>query len=430
MYSWNQETSWRWLLAYGADRDATDKDSRERFWLFPFIFRGQDADGSKYLAVFPFGGTLHHFIGRDRILFVLWPIYSHTRVHDLEAHHIVWPFISWTRGESEHGFRAFPFYGEIVNEGRLSKRFVLWPFWTSVRYDYPTEKGKAFVLFPIFGRVHTTRQDGWMVLPPFFRWSKSPELTQGNLPWPFIQYSRGQVDKFYLWPLMGRRTSGHTHKSFFLWPIVRHEVLKRAEGEHRRVHVLPFLYADSTRVTTNRPAVERPAAERDTQLVTGDATNGIAWETPGTVTSRYFKLWPLVEYRREKDVTAWRALALWPVKQSGPIERDWSPLWTLYARHSTASSWDTELLWGLWRQRRGADGSTHTGLFPVITRDRAGKAAGPHGWKLFGGLVGYEREGLKKRTRLLYFLTFTSRKSDTSSSPEEASVRETDAIQP
>lgn len=381
------QSSTRWLLAFGADRDLADAKSRERFWVFPFIYTGLDNDGSRYFAFWPFGGTIPHFMLRDRVSFVLWPIYCHSTVHDLEAHHVLWPFIGWTKGAEEHGYHVFPLYGEFVNEGRFTKRYVLWPFWTSVRYDYPRETGGGHVLFPIYGRVKTTKQEGWMVLPPFFRWSRGEKLTQANLPWPFVQYSKGEVDKFYLWPLWGRRDVGISHKTFFLWPFVRFDRVARSGGEMRRFHIVPFVYSDIT----------------DAPVVAG-STNA-----PGPALSRYFKFWPLWVYRREGDVASLRVLALWPSKQSGPIDRNYAPLWTLYSRERVGAARESELLWGLWRNRRGADGSRHLGLFPIFTRDWAAAEVDRRGgWSVLGGLFGREREGLIKRTRLLYFLTFES----------------------
>lgn len=234
-----------------------------------------------------------------------------------------------------------------------------------------------------------------MVLPPFFRWSRNDTFTQANLPWPFVHITRSPtLNKTYIWPLWGTRSDAHIHKSYMLWPIVRHDRVARADGEFRQGRVLPFVYYDSLRTPTNAPVA----------AMEGTASGEPA--APGSVRARYFKLWPLFSYRREDDVSALDTLALWPLKQSPAIARNWSPLWTLCSIRRDGEARDDELLWGLWRRRAGADGSRHVSLFPVFARSRAADPDGYGRWSVLGGLWGVEREGLKKRVRLLYFATF------------------------
>jgi len=67
-----------------------------------------------------------------------------------------------------HRWRVFPFYGISRSDDRWTKRFVMWPFWTSVKYEYPNQKGGGFILWPLFGKVDVGENYSRSFLPPFF----------------------------------------------------------------------------------------------------------------------------------------------------------------------------------------------------------------------------------------------------------------------
>lgn len=387
------DRSWRFLLGYGADWDRGDDDSRSRWRVFPLLWGGRTEDGHGHFAVFPLGGTMLETLGCDRIDIVLFPLYARTTTGDHRAHHVLWPIVSWAHSDEVDRLRVFPLYGVTTRKGEGTKRFVLWPFWTSARYDDPRERGSSYVLFPLYGRVKTDRQSGWMVLPPLFRYSRGETLTQVNAPWPFVQYSSGLVDRLYLWPLWGRKHQDREDSGFLLWPLVHHRRWQRADGEHRRLFVLPFWYRD--------------------RLIPAAATNAVAGAEPAAggapvgalAASDYLKVWPLLSYRREGETSALRVLALWPLKHTPAIERNYAPLWTLYARTRDGEAWDEELLWGVWRRGGRGGGAGHVSLFPLFAVDRE-PATGFRRWSVLGGLLAHEREGLNNRLRLLYCLRF------------------------
>lgn len=408
-WDWNNQRSWHFLLvgfAHNADTRAADPKSR--FWLFPFVFTGRDALGERYFALFPLGGTLRDFGSRDRIEFALFPAYAHTAINDLSTHHVLWPFVAWTRGGHVDRLRVFPFYGRSA-ERKATKRFVLWPFWTSVDYHHRAETGSSYILFPLVGRVNTDRQKGWMVLPPLFRWSESDKRTQVNAPWPLIQYSRGDVDKTYIWPLWGTRSERHVDRWFCLWPLIRHDRVARSNGDLHRFVALPFLYTESVLPSTGR--VARVSATGSGMAAAGVAPRPLDAPTPapGAALSRNVILWPLLQYRREGEDAFLRALALWPFKRTAPVDRNLAPFWTLYAHTRSGEAREDDLLWGLWRRQTAADGSHRVSLFPLWRSEHSGAIDGPKRWAVLYGLIGHEREGLKSRFRLLYFVSFDTK---------------------
>ncbi|HNS81905.1 MAG TPA: hypothetical protein PKM67_10655, partial [Kiritimatiellia bacterium] len=87
---WNDDFVWRFLLAYGM-RYGDEQSERYRTWLLPVWFQGRTAAGEDYFAVFPLGGKICEFLGRDRISFVLFPLYARSVINEVRTTSILWP---------------------------------------------------------------------------------------------------------------------------------------------------------------------------------------------------------------------------------------------------------------------------------------------------------------------------------------------------
>ncbi len=381
------EHSGRVLLAFWTRFDVEDPDSRYRFWLFPLYFQGRDKHGEEYAALFPLGGRIHEFLGRDEIEFILFPLYLRTELNEVPSHSFLWPIISHTQGRGIYRFRVFPFYGQNRHRDRYNKKFVMWPFWTSAEYYYEGSSGSGYILFPVYGRLTLEDQRSWMVLPPFFRVSRGERVNMVLAPWPIFQRRTGEIRQTYIWPLWGTKTMRGTHSRFFLWPFLQEERIDRGDTVARRFYLLPFYYSDTHR--------ERAPAAPDPQEPV----------PRGTMVSNYQKIWPLLSYIRDGDEVRFRMLALWPLKYTPSIERNYAPFWSLiqHARYEEAS--DTEILWGLYRRQRRGEDKSYTSLFPLFDRtrdDRHDEAV--RRWSFLKGLIGYERRGTNRRYQLLYLL--------------------------
>jgi len=381
------EKYWRFIVSITHDFDMNDPDSRFRFWVLPVLFAGSDVNRENYFAVFPVGGKVNEFLGRDRIIFALFPLYLYSEVDGIKTTDILFPFISRTKGKDVSRFRILPFYMQSESGDRFASRSIMWPIWTSVKYNQPDSKGGGFVLFPLFGHVKLTNQETWMFLPPFFRFSESNHGRSGNFPWPFIQYSAADPERLYIWPIWGYEDDHGIKSSFFLWPIGRTEYLVRPDYEQRRFSITPVVFYES-RVKKEKT---------DDNVVKED------------VIARYFRLWPLASYRREGDSFRFRTLELWPARQTPAIERNWAALYTLYSHTRTAENSEDELLWGLFRRgNRGKDERSWS-VFPLFSWNKTPGEGGGREWNFLKGLVGYKRDGLLKTYRLLYLLKFNSK---------------------
>lgn len=375
-----RERDWRVLLLLRAhDFDTRDRSSRWRFWLLPVLYAGRSADGRGYGAVFPIGGEIREFLGRDRIDFVLFPLYSYSTLNDLRTWNVLWPVFSLTRGDDTLRMRAFPVYG-YSRRGADRRTFVMWPVWSSATYGEPGQSGYAWMLFPVCGRARLPRQQTWMVLPPLFRWTQAGSARAVNAPWPFVQLSRGDLHKTYLWPAWGVRRQGAVQSGFALWPVCQWWRTE-TEGETRtRRLVVPFLIAET--VATAREG--------------GEACQ----------TERYLKVWPVFSRAASGDRSVTRVLDLWPGKPFPPVERNLAPFWTVFRRERKGDAIESECLWGLGRRLADGDGR-YTSVFPLVSWSGS-RENDRRRWDLLMGLVGYQREGSRRSVRLLYFIRIGS----------------------
>lgn len=371
--SWNSA-----LILWGRDADIRNPTSQWSFIAFPLIATGRTKEGNRYGGLFPLYGRLEEFAGKDRIDFTLFPLYSYTRQGNLNTWNVLFPIISWTKGKDESRFRVFPLYGQAREPG-IQRRFILWPIWNEAQYSAPQHAGYSYMLFPLYGRVNLDNQQSWLVVPPFFRYTKAGEKRQVMAPWPFVQVTRGGDDeKTYVWPLWGTHRRPDFQNGFLLWPLGGYETDTRKELVRSRRWFVPF-YFD----------------ERALRRVP---------DAPPVVEQRRVRVWPLATYQRDADSLRFHTLELWPAAPVDAVERLYAPFWTLYSHERVGPTVSDELLWGLFRRNRGA-GYAYSSIFPLVSwggsKDNDSKR-----WDVLKGFIGYERQGQDRKFRLLYFMRF------------------------
>ncbi|MFA5689342.1 MAG: hypothetical protein WC959_09390 [Kiritimatiellales bacterium] len=353
---------------------SNQNDPRIRRWLLPVYFQGRDAAGENYFALFPFGGTIHEFLGRDEISFVFFPVYARSRINEVKTTSVLWPVISHTRGDGIARDRVFPFYGQSSLAGKYDKKFVLWPFWTSAEYYYPGNEGSAWILFPLYGRAKTEIESTHWIVPPFFRFTDGEKQDKVYCPWPFFQrVTDERCSKLYVWPVWGRREyhRGEDRRTFFLWPVFFSGRQKEADLIYIRHRVVPVFFFEKSVLCDETVALD---------------------ECPEV--SRYWHVWPLMSHRRTGTSSRFRLLELWPVRDTPPVERNWAPLWTLYRRTDDAGTISTDTLWFLWHsEKKPADGEKE--------------------WSLLRGLAAYKKDTENRQVRLLWFLRFGGKETGT-----------------
>jgi len=369
---------WRFLLIFRWDWDLDDPGSRNRTWIFPFWFQGRSAEGKSYVGFFPFGGTVREFFFWDRIHFALFPLYISSRINEVEAKTWLWPVFSRTEGPGVKRFRIFPFYGYNEREGLGRKTFILWPFWTSVKYTAAGAQGGGWILFPITGHLKLPGQETWWIIPPIFRLTQGEEHYRLFGPWPIVQQEKGEMDKFYLWPLYGRKTIGGVDKRFFLWPLGHYEKLENPTGTKTRFQFFPFY----------RRYVFEPHEDMEE-------------EDPRDT---WTKVWPLYSHHNRRNGEMVRTVFpdLNPMRD-GPIERNYGPFWQWVVYHREKEDKDLEIFWGLYRSMDRGPEYRYRSLFPLYSWSR--EEEGGH-VSLLKGLLGWRHENGKKRWRVLYLFEF------------------------
>lgn len=347
--------SWRALLAYGADADVDDPESAYFIRIFPFYFEGRTRAGEEYHALFPLGGTICGLPSFDRARFVLFPLYGDSQTRDTRTVTWLWPLFLTRHGDELDQWRLFPLYGVSRRTGELTltRRFVLWPLWTAVHYDGERVQGDAFVLFPLYGQADLGDERSWMLLPPFFSWTRNEAQDYRRLrcPWPLVQWERRGADSAAgLWPLYGERQTAELSRWYALWPIIRSERVTHGSNRVERFHVTPVFYQ------------ERRAATAGLDEARED---------------HYWRLWPLLSWSRQGAASRLRVLELTWFRNSQAIERNWAPFWSLFVRRREADGASrNDLLWGLAAWGRQADGG---GYFRLLGLPLAGAAAPAEG---------------------------------------------------
>lgn len=382
----HDESQWRWLFFYGFNHTTNDPAQRYRLWLLPFYFQGRNKTGENYRALFPVGGTIGDFLGRDKISFFLFPLYSESSVNDVATMNVLWPLISRTRNNDGSIYRArfFPFYGVNEHKGKYRKRFILWPIYTEATYDYKHSKGGGHILFPLYGYMNLNTEKTIWVIPPLFRFTRGQERNVTYAPWPIYQRVSGEnYDKHYVWPLWGRLTRGKQERTFYLWPFFWTEHDARIGTKSRRFMAVPF-YSQT--------------------VVKSDRSNGLDLAPPKVVERRN-KFWPIYSYSRRGEASRFRFVELWPFAEASAVERNLAPFWSIYTRYADHGNVDSELLWGLYRNQKRAEYSRYVSVFPVFDFTRDEQVDPPvRSWNILKGLIGFERRGAEKTYKFLYLI--------------------------
>ena len=367
---------------------------KNRYGMFPFLCHGTRADGSPYTVFFPIAGELPDFIGYDEVDFVHFPLWVRFTKGKTVSNDFLWPVFSRTKGPMVRKWRIWPLYGQadtVVG----SQHFLLWPF-----IHYGNEKpapmtGKTasnWFVFPLAGHRSVRNAagkpigDSWTILWPFFSGESLDDPRGGSLhrlrcPMPF--YSRisdtrmaSAREKTTIWPLWGSDVSHDAAAHFALWP----------------------LYLDN-------------------QTMVGDSTDSsrrllifwrdrVRYSAKATVSERSGQLWPLISWKNRLDAHTCEFSLLSP-SLGGPnppavLERNWSPLWTLYRQASAPGEIHQDLLWGLWERRSSPSRQRIAAPFfrlETIPGDQAGNGATSDLSLFWGAFRKTESE-----TRLFWFL--------------------------
>lgn len=365
---------WWALPAFGKDENVRDPHSRHTFWLLPVYCEGRTRGGDDFAALFPLGGEVRDFLLQDEVRFVFFPLYLSSRQGDQHVESWLWPIYLREQGPKRDRLRVFPFYG-VTTTATVRSSFVLWPIWTEQTFNEPKRHGTADMLFPIYGRVATDHQHGWLALPPFFSRMQADDATQLRCPWPFYEVvEKPDGRKQSYWPVWGRSVDSNETRHSALWPIWWDATHDHADQRATETALEPFYY----HATFSR--------RRDGQA----ATN-----------LDYVRIWPVYSRYERPDGARVRVPELTFMREGLGIERNWAPFWSWYVQYTRGAAREHDVFWGLARWGRECNDTSYgqASIFFSWSRPKQGRLD----WNVLGGLVGRASEGKATRYRWLWF---------------------------
>jgi len=340
--------SYRWqsfqLLSLAGGPIPGDEE-RKRFTIFPLYFQQRSTiPDDNYTAVFPFYGHLKHRLFRDKIFFVMFPIYGQTVKHGVVTDNYLYPVFHLRHGDGLEGWQFWPLIGkehkdvttvtnnfndQVIVQGHDSL-FVLWPIFYNDYKGYGTtniswQQGAL----PFYSFERSPLRDSTTVLWPFFNKidDRERKYHEWDFPWPFFVIARGEgktTTRFF--PIYSKAHSDTLEDNFYMWPIYKYTRARKAPLDRTRVRIAFFLYSDIREKNT-----ETHKEARKTYLV------------------------PF--YLKRKDFNGNTRLQVLTVLEpfvpgSHKIERDYSPLWSVWRQEynpSTGAS-SQSLLWNTYRR--------------------------------------------------------------------------------
>jgi hypothetical protein len=374
------------MTARGEGSPQVGREERADF--FPFYFSGVRENGEKYSGVMPFGGHIYNRLFWEEFEWVLFPLYARTVRTGVETRYFPWPLVSVTRGvnpEDDHrGFRIVPLYGQEKKAGVFEKYFALWPLFLYQRTGLDGDEPEDVLSFL-----------------PFYVARRSPNWDQTVVLWPLYVHTDDRAKKYEQWDV--------------IWPI-----FKYARGEGRQTFILFPLYMEDHKVlkdeylmreiTYDDFAVLFPLYIRQREEIIGSrkARDRILWylysdtrQEGADGSSRRVDAWPFVRYERDREGSVvFQSLALLEAFLPGNewIERNYSPLWSLYTyRANPEGETVHSFLWNFLRHEETKVGRSIEVLGPILAYRESGEDAE---FSLLGGLVRYAVRGGARSVRL------------------------------
>lgn len=382
------ETRWQFFQLFSiSGGPSLDDSAKKRLSLFPFYFQQRSANPTnQYTAFVPFYGEFKNRFFRDEVRFVLLPLYVQSRKREVVTDNYIYPFFHLRHGGGVAGWQLWPLigsetkgitqrtnhWGDVEEIPGHKKFFFGWLLYFNERSGIGgTNEDHSFGFAPFFTREHSALRDA-VAFPWPLGYRRAEDREKGykewSAPWPFITFARGPgktADR--VWPFFSHAKTPEVETGFYLWPLYKTGKVRAAPYERDSSRVLFYLYAD--------------LHERNT-------------DTGEDLRRRLF--WPLFSYR--KDFQGRERLQVLAVLEpflptSRSIERNYSPLWSLwrsesnpktgvssrsflwnlYHRERTPDSKKGSLLFGLFQYQTGPDGK-HMRLFYIPTTKKRSEA--------------------------------------------------------
>lgn len=269
--------------------------------LFPFFWYAYNAKmitplfpprEQTFAAIFPLAGDFRGYWNRDRIRFILWPLFVHssggTGQDYNQVHSILWPIFGLYSGPRTSGFRVWPLFAWVEKEGEYKRCYWLWPLghYRQGRIGKTNDGQQDVTLFiPFYARFRQPNVKLDMVFPFYGKLQVGDRVSKG---YALALYNtdtntrKGVREQRYLLFLIRRKTPlpgfdpakippdvtlgggifpfyTRTHNATkvsknIIWPIHQYRYNQYQEFSYTRSYIVPF-YSNRLRVYTNGKTV-------------------------------------------------------------------------------------------------------------------------------------------------------------------------------
>lgn len=248
LFTWQKEAGYRYfsfpqLINYRRQTERHRQTIRD-FDVWPFYFSRERGDPDEsYRAAFPLGGTIRHRFGKDRIHFVLFPLYAEVERNGAHTTHASWPFLRLIEGGGHKGFKFWPLFGHRRREGDYDDKFYLWPLiYHSTNHLSQSQPDVKLGVLPFYTRETAPGYINENYLWPFFGYSHRTEPVkyhEQRYLWPFLVQGRGDVRYVNRWaPIYTHSVVKGYDKTWLAWPLYRHAHWEEAGIAQKKDQVL------------------------------------------------------------------------------------------------------------------------------------------------------------------------------------------------
>ena len=338
------------------------QEKKKRFTLFPFYFQQRAPDpADNYTALLPIYGTLKNRLFRDRIHFILMPIYVQTDKRGMITDNYLLPFFHVRHGAGVKGWQFWPLvgtehkdittktngFGDVEIIGGYDKFFAPWPIYFKNDLGIGTTNAEIQrVYLPIYAKLRSPARDTTAYgFPIGFTKivNREAKYREWGAPWPIIDFARGEGKNVNrVWPLFSFGKTPTLESDFVVWPVYKFNRVTAEPLDRQRTRILFFLYSDLIEKNT-----ARNTAKHRTDL------------------------WPLFTARRQHDGSE-RLQIFAPLEPIIPentsMERLYSPLWSIWRSEKNGKNGDysESFLWNLYRRDETKTGKKVTFLFGLF----------------------------------------------------------------
>ena len=350
--------------------------NKHRFSLFPFYLQQRSQDKSQnYTSILPFYGNLQNRFFRDEVHYIMMPLYVESRKKDVVTENYLFPIFHLRSGNGLKGWQFWPLvghehkiptlltngWGDVVPVPGHDRAFVVWPFFLNQRAGLGgTNEEHTQVVIPLYSFTRSPMRDSTSV--PFLLGvtvteDREKKYREVGAPWPFVVFRRGETAKINrVWPFYSEGTNEFLESRFYLWPVYKYNRVHSDPLDRERTRLLLYLYSD--------------VIEKNTEA--------------GTFLRRR-DCWPLFTHRRDWNGNKrLQVLALLEpfLPNNKSIERNYSPLWSLWRDETNAKNGahSQSLLWNLYRRETGTNSSKTSVLFGLVQHS---STADGGRWRLF-----------------------------------------------